>query len=367
MPYAGRRRVEPAVPTGGEVRPRRFGAVRLAVALALCTAPCVVKAVDTFEVFHSGGSSGPCRTGFANLHQSWEGRARIELLVGETVRVRLYSHGADLATGLDRSGGVMASIVGRGTTTDYPNAPIRFGSRVAKGYVTVEITPRATGNQEVTVRWVTGTETIRLRGVADCAELADARYRVTPQPTGSAPRPPSRASGGSSTAQPNLLPQRASTAPLLRKINGIGGPIRVFDTFCNGVPLLNPTTVAVPPLVWGVSSANAAASGVRVELRNRATGAVLSSFVTGPLQSNGAAETRQNYPGRPASVQVIHLGKHVRADFPEFEGVPGCYLHGTAALSLTLDPPDGQLQIVVDPANAIDEGTNGEADNQLAF
>lgn len=335
---------------------------RLALAFVLCAASFAAEAVDTFTVRHV---SGECPSRFSTLHLPWEGRSRIPVMLGERIRVTLYSHGADLATGVAFNAGVTSRIVNRGTTTDYPNAPIRFGTRVAKGFVTIEITLGVPIDRDVVVRWVTGTESIRLRAVTDCAALVGASYRVGIGGSGSAlptQRPAARVE-----AVPNVLPQLASTTSLLRKINGVGGPIRVADTFCSGVPLFNVGTVAVPPLVWGASATTAAASGVRVELRNLQSGATLSSFVSGSLPANGATETRQNYAGRPTQVQVIHLGPHVRADFPDYEGVPGCYLHGSAALSLTLDPPAGQLQIVVDPANTIEEGANGEADNALAF
>jgi hypothetical protein len=332
---------------------------RLVLALALGAASYTAEAVDTFTIRHV---SGPCSDKpFATLHLPWATRSRIAVALGERISVRLHSHGADLASGLTRPAGVTASIVNRGTTTDYPNAPIRFGALVAKGYLTVEITVTVLADRDVVVRWPTGTETIRVRGVADCAALVGTPYR-TGLLTGRVQAPVRAASGG---AQPNLLPQLVSTAPLLRRIN-VSGPIQVASTFCTGVPLTKPTAVAVPPLVWGVSSVQHPASGVRVELRNRQTGAVLSSFVSGPLQANGAAETRVNYPGRPAQVQVINYVPSKADGFPEFGGVAGCYISGPAA-SQTLDPPLGQLQIVVDPANAIAEGSNGEADNELAF
>ena len=188
--------------------------------------------------------------------------------------------------------------------------------------------------------------------------------RGRPAPPPPPPPPPPRSGGGQ---PPNLLPQRLSTGALLRRINGPNGPVRLPDTFCAGIPLLQSRIVPVPPLVWGVSVVNGPASNVRVELRNLETNAVLSSFVSGQLEVNGTAETRQNYGGRPTQVEAFHLGDHVRADFPEYQGVPGCYLHGANALSLPLDPPVGRLGIVVDPADQIEEGGNGEADNTLAF
>lgn len=156
--------------------------MRLGLALALVAMPLAAEAVDTFTLSHV---SGPCaEANFVTTHVEWQNRSRIFVATGETIRVTLYSHGADLATGVSFPAGVAAKIHARGTTTNYPNAPIQFGSKVPKGYVTIEIRLDVTGDRNVTVQWLTGNETIPLRGVAGCGGLVDASYR-TAVPAGS--------------------------------------------------------------------------------------------------------------------------------------------------------------------------------------
>lgn len=158
-------------------------------------APAALAGIDTFKLAHS---SGPCADfTLPTGHLSWSNLARIRIATGETIRVTLFGHGADLAT--DATGAeIYESIDGKGRTTNYPNAPIVMGSKIPKGYVVIAIkaiSEHGTGNRSVTVKWATGNETIPLKIVATCEELRGAPYRT-------APSPPSEQSSGTPTLTP---------------------------------------------------------------------------------------------------------------------------------------------------------------------
>src|SRR4051812_21261977 len=119
--------------------------------------------VDTFTIRHY---SGPCgNVPFHTGHFLWANRSRIEIASGERIRVTLFGSGTDLAQDVTGSN-IYEWISRRGTTTDYPNAPIMFGSKIAKGYVSVDV--RATsshglGNRTIYVKWLTGQENLNLK------------------------------------------------------------------------------------------------------------------------------------------------------------------------------------------------------------
>lgn len=100
----------------------------------------------------------------------------------------------------------------------------------------------------------------------------------------------------------------------------------------------------------------------RVELREDASGRVLSSF-DARVPGNAAPVTRDNYPGRPTRVSVVNVTGPLMRDFGN---QAGCFLDPKAPAP-TLDPA---FRLVVDPTNAVGEGPDaatGEADNELTF
>ena len=185
-----------------------------------------------------------------------------------------------------------------------------------------------------------------------------------PQPACNAPAPPVsggvRLVGGSS---PNLLPVRLfPERALLRRIGGLGDNTMVPIGLCATLGNNEAREVAVPDLTWGVSSAQADAASARVELRDAATNAVLSSFDSGPQTANSAAVTRNNYAGRPARVRVVNVtGGDVMATYGN---QAGCFLDKDAAAP-RLDPAG--FLLVVDTQAAVAEGTDAELDNELRF
>lgn len=170
--------------------------------------------------------------------------------------------------------------------------------------------------------------------------------------------------GGTGAEQPNLLPVRLfPERPLIRRIGGVGETnVMVSSTFCAGLGNNEAREVAVPDLVWGVSSARAPSPSVRLELRSAASGAgaaPLSSFDSGALNANDAAVTRNNYPNRPARLRVI---KASNGDtLAEYGNTGGCFLNKAFPLP-AMDP---NFLLRVDTANAVAEAA--ESDNELLF
>lgn len=167
-------------------------ATLLAGLLLAGVAPTALATIDTFTLDHKAGPCGEYM--LSTNHMNWTGLRRIRIATGETIRVMLYGHGADFAT--DATGAAIYEwLDGKGNTTNYPGAPIIMGSRVAKGYVAVAIraeSQHGTGDRTVTVKWLTGSETIPLNVVSTCAELRDATYRIayTDQPPPTSTLPP---------------------------------------------------------------------------------------------------------------------------------------------------------------------------------
>lgn len=184
--------------------------------------------------------------------------------------------------------------------------------------------------------------------------------------------PPSSGGSGSprrnpptfgAAANPDLLPVfGGNTQQLIRRIGGLGPNVMIPITFCSRLGLNQASTVPVPDLVWGVSSARAAASSVRVQLKDMASGAVLSAFDSGALAANSAAVTRSNYPGRPATLRVVNVTGG--ATMQQYGNQAGCFLDRNAPAQ-RLDPALNQLRLEVDAAAAVDEGKDGEANNGL--
>ena len=130
--------------------------VCLTVGMVLFATPLPAFAtIDTFTLDHA---SGPCgNIPFHSGHFEWVRRNRIWIASDESIKVTLYGNGADFAQDAIGSD-IYESISGRGTTTDYPSAPIMFGSKVAKGYVRVNVRAASSlgiGNRTVTVKWPT--------------------------------------------------------------------------------------------------------------------------------------------------------------------------------------------------------------------
>lgn len=161
----------------------------------------------------------------------------------------------------------------------------------------------------------------------------------------------------------NLLPARLfPERPLLRRIGGLGANVMVAGGFCAGLGNDARGQVQVPPLTWGASSAGGDVATARVELREDASGRVLSSF-DARVPGNAAPVTRDNYPGRPTRVSVVNVTGPLMRDFGN---QAGCFLDPKAPAP-TLDPA---FRLVVDPTNAVGEGPDaatGEADNELTF
>lgn len=161
----------------------------------------------------------------------------------------------------------------------------------------------------------------------------------------------------------NLLPARLfPERPLLRRIGGLGTNVMVPGGFCAGLGNDARGRAQVPPLSWGLSAAGGDVASARVELRDDASGRVLSSF-DARVPGNSAPVTRENYPGRPTSVAVVNVTGPLMRDFGN---QAGCFLDPAVATP----PLDPAFRLVADPANAVAEGPDAattEADNELTF
>lgn len=353
--------------------------------LAIAASPALAE-IDTFRVWHHSGTCSDLQ--FPSNHMLWNGRSRINIASGERIHVRLYGHGADLASDA-AADGIHEWIFNKGTTTDYPNAPIYAGQKQPKGYVTVAIEAKAehgTGNRTVTVKWPWPgqPETIPVRIVANCSSLTDDAYRLTPgtptagQGTIGAIRPPPT---GTVPLLPNLLPSVQPPYVLARPLGAVvptpaGGMFPVNAVFCANIPSNVVTQVAVPPLQWGVLGTNItlAATGFSVQLFNDSDLNAPVLLATQTLTAGFPANTPQvlatNYPGRPATIRVIANPRFTLSSGKTSSGMdlgisqtyPGCFT--APGVTQPLDPT--RFRVVVDPANAIGEGSN-EADNELTF
>lgn len=160
----------------------------------------------------------------------------------------------------------------------------------------------------------------------------------------------------------NLLPARLfPERPTLRRIGGLGANVMIPGGFCAGLGNDARGQANVPALVWGVSSAGGDVASARVELRDDASGRVLSSFDS-RVEGNSAAVTRENYPGRPTRVAVVNVTGALMRDFGN---QAGCFLDP----AVSAPPLDPAFRLVVDPGNAVNEGpdSGAELDNELTF
>jgi hypothetical protein len=332
--------------------------------------------IDTFTIRRF---SGPCdAVRFDPRHHSWADRSPIVIASGERIRVTLYGHGANLAQNATGSR-IFEWISEDGTSTDYPNAPIMFGARVPKGYVTIDIRAASShgiGERTVNVYWATGRETLKLRIVASCADVVNAAYRTSVQ--GGVYNPPIHV--GTGETAPNVLPHLNTPYVLTRPIGQVITPdgammVRVADYFGEGLPENVVTAVPVPKLTWGVA-------GVNIHLANTQFDAQLidQSDPNNPrvldtlslpqgFPDNTPLVTKDNYPGRLSTIRVVRnprfqvgtqqVGDHVEPTFTTYHGTftePGS--------TQVLDP--GALLLVVDSNNRINEGRR-ENDNELPF
>jgi len=355
------------------VTSRRRRLVWLAVGgLFLATSSSAFATIDTFTIDHHSGACG--NLPFDSKHMLWPGRDRIAIASGERITVTLYGHGADFAQ--DATGPRIHEWVSdTGTTTDYPGAPIYIGARWAKGYVKVSIRAQLVdglGQRNVTVKWLTGTETIRLR-IVNCSDLSTtSTYRrvVLGNGTGFPGNSPG-SNGGSNTAViPDLLPERTPSTLARRSSAAVatteGGMFEVPGYFCGGLVPDVPSTVAVPKLTWGVSGIHIEAASTPfvvqlIDIENPDMPRLLDTLTLAQgFPANTPLVQKDNYPGRATSLRVI-----LNPEFPNADGTqtfPGCF---TAPGST--EPRDPKRMLVkVDPDNRIDEGS-GENNNELPF
>lgn len=335
--------------------------------LMLGTTPAFA-AIDTFTIQHVSGACSDRK--FGTIHFLWNGRHRIPIASGERISIILYGHFADWATNATGSD-IHEWIENKGTTDKYPGYN---GNK--KGYVNIHVraaSEHGTGNRTVKVHWQTGTETINLRIVANCAALDNAAYRMpasTPsQTTPTNPPPLDRPRIIVGNSLPNLLPAVQTPYILARALGPVvatlnGGMWPVNSVFCNNLPQNAVTTVPVPPLTWGVSGANVTATtgAFSVQLFNDANPAAPVPIDTMTL-AGGLAPTqplvqRTNYPGRPAMLSVIRDPRFVISSSTT-QTIEGCF----TAPGIT-QPMEPALKIVVDTTNAVNEGMF-ENDNEL--
>ena len=191
---------------------RRLTSYGLALALAavLAALPAAAK-IDVMYVTHVSGPAlcDNFTTNNLDYGNFMDAGHRIPLPRGTTIRVTLMGFGADLATGTqDNVTNLGSSIVAHGTT-DKPGGGVHFGQKDQTGYVRVEIHAHSDaelGNGHVTVKWLTGNESIPLKIVSSCNPTP------TPAPTVAAtPRPIPRIPVAGSSAPPTLLPDLTPT------------------------------------------------------------------------------------------------------------------------------------------------------------
>ena len=342
----------------------RFVSLGVSVILFATSVPALAE-IDTFTIDHVSGpcSDAPFRTG----HFLWAERERIQIASGERITVTLYGHGADFAQDAIGSN-IHEWISGRGTTANYPSAPIMFGGKVAKGYINVAVRAAPSdgvGNRRVSVKWLTGNERFSLRIVANCNGLTSAVYRGVNVGSGGG-----IVGGGgvSGTSTPNLLPALSTPVTLTRPLGNEvattgGGMFAVNSFFCSGLAANQVATVAVPRLTWGVSGVNIGAANTPFEvlLIDADSNRTLDTLTLAQgFPANTPLVQRDNYPGRATSIRVI-LNPRFQLGTAE-QTIVGCFIEPGS--SQTLDPT--ALLIQVDPGNQINEGSN-ENDNELPF
>jgi hypothetical protein len=294
---------------------RRRGHVRIYGFLALLGASAAAWAApDTLEAYHHAGPCGDFK--FPTLHVQWQNRGRIALAKGETIHVTLHGHGADLATGVSGEN-ISRWIVRRGTTTD----PRVTSGGFPKGYLTIAIKAEdshTSGNRTVRVNWLTGSETIPVRIVENCEDLAGNDWRrppPPPAPASSTPRPPATiptyVSGRGGSTFVDVAP-RATLNNVFRRTgnpvninNGVFLP--VDDRWCTN--LRQPTTgsiaqtITVPDLVWGASNVGTADIGVGFAAQLRTQSEVLQQVTIPSGLATGA--TREFQFKRPKSTARV--------------------------------------------------------------
>lgn len=347
--------------------PLRSAIVRFAgiAALATLAYPALAE-VDTYRVWHHSGTCGDFE--FSSNHMLWNGRSRIHIASGERIHVRLYGHGADLANDA-AADNIHEWIFNKGTTTDYPNAPIYGGQRQPKGYVTVAIEAKAehgTGNRTVTVKWPWPgePETIPVKIVANCSSLTEDAKRLAPgapvagQSTIGTIKPP--LTGTIATPAPfvDLMP-RATLNNIFRRVPesspvtvNNASYLRVDDRWCAG--FLPPATgsasrnITVPNLDWGVTNAGTAANGAAFTSQLTAGAAVLQAPMTaaGALGAGASANFAFARPNSAARV--------IRFAIPQPQG---CFVNPADA-GFWEDPP---LTVRVDAVPAAAPGNVAES------
>jgi hypothetical protein len=346
----------------------------LGVAVLLTSAAPAVAEVDTYEIWHKEGACAEYR--FPSNHMNWANRSRINIARGEKIHVRLWGHGADLASDAGADG-IHEWIVSKGRSTDYPNAPISGGQRVPKGYVTVAIeatSSHSTGNKTVTVTWPWPgqPETIPVKVVSSCEALLDDAYRQAPDtPTASTGTinpisPP--LTGTIATPAPfvDLMP-RASLYNIFRRVPE-SSPVtvnnatflRVDDRWCQGmaIPAAGSASrnITVPGLDWGVTNAGTAANGAAFTSRLRAGTATLMTATTaaGALGPGATANFAFQRPNSAARV--------IRFAIPQPQGC----LVNPLDQGFWEDPPLTVEVDVVPAGGSVAEGAN-EANNSRTF
>lgn len=335
--------------------------------LAVAAAPSLAE-IDTFEIWHKEGACADYK--FPSNHLLWANRSRISLARGEKIHVRLWGHGADKAADAGADG-IHEWIVSRGTSTDYPNAPIVAGQRVPKGYVTVAIeatSSHGTGNKTVTVTWPWPgqPETIPVKVVSSCETLLEDAYRLAPDtPTaGSGTLNPISPPPTSTITAPapfvDLVP-RATLNNIFRRTGnpitiGIGNFIPVDSRWCSSLAVPVSGSVArditVPDLDWGVTNAGTAATGAAFASQLRSGSAVLQTQTVGAgaLAAGASASFAFARPNSQARV--------ARFAIPQPQG---CFVN-LANPGFWEDPP---LSVVVDTAGTVVESS--ETNNARPF
>jgi hypothetical protein len=331
--------------------------------------------IDTYAVSHY---SGPCgNVPFVTTHLQWANRTRIQIASGERIRITLYGHGADLAQDATGSN-IHEWITDRGTTTDYPGAPIMFGQLVSKGYVTIDVRAahdHGLGNRTIRVKWLTGNEQLDLKIVSSCTEFTGT-MRQERVGGGTFVTPPR---GGTGTPLPNLLPYVSPNSVLTRPVNQQviptlrGGMRQVASFFASGLSENVVTAVPVPKLTWGVSGVNIELAKTQfdaqlIDVTNVSNPRVLDTLsLPQGFPANTPLVTKTNYPGRPTSIRVVKNPRFQvdHDDDPNTDPLRqtyvGCFTEPGSTQAL--DPM--ALLLVVDSANRVSEGR--ENDNELRF